>query len=106
MDLKLVYVTFPSLETAEMAVRELVKARLAACGNILPGLVSIYEWQGTLERAQEVIVFLKTRADLVNNLITELTGLHPYETPAILVLPVDHAAAAFSAWVGAQTRPA
>lgn len=103
MDLKIVYSTFPSLATAEAAARHLVEQRLAACGNILPGLVSIYEWQGTLERAEEVVLLLKTRAGQVEALMDALRTLHPYEVPAILVLDVGAADAPFAAWVRAQT---
>ena len=103
MDLKIVYSTFPSVATAEAAARHLVDQRLAACGNILPGLVSIYEWQGTLERAEEVVLLLKTRAGQVEALMDALRTLHPYEVPAILVLDVEAAHAPFAAWVRAQT---
>lgn len=103
MDLKLVYSTFPSLAAAEAAARHLVEQRLAACGNILPGLISFYEWQGSLERAQEVVLLLKTRAGQVEALMGALRALHPYEVPAILVLDVEAADAPFAAWVRAQT---
>ncbi|QTL03301.1 divalent-cation tolerance protein CutA [Aquabacter sp. L1I39] len=103
MDLKIVYSTFPSVATAEAAARHLVAQRLAACGNILPGLISFYEWEGALERAEEVVLLLKTRAGQLAPLMDALRALHPYEVPAILSLDVEAADAPFAGWVRAQT---
>lgn len=103
MDLKLVYSTFPSVATAEAVARILVEARLAACGNILPGMVSFYEWQGAMERAEEVVLLLKTTADKAEALMARLAAEHPYEVPAILLLPVEAAGPPFAAWVVGQT---
>lgn len=106
MGLKLVYSTFPSVATAEAVGRRLVNARLAACANILPGMISLYEWQGALERADEVVLLLKTTDAQAEALMSALAQAHPYEVPAILLLPVEGAGAAFGAWVAAQTRTA
>ncbi len=103
MDLKIVYSTFPTVATAEAAARQLVERRLVACGNLLPGLISFYEWDGQMERAEEVVLLLKTRAGQVDALMTALRALHPYEVPAILVLDVAAADVPFAAWVRAQT---
>ncbi|MEW6124171.1 MAG: divalent-cation tolerance protein CutA [Pseudomonadota bacterium] len=105
MALKLVYSTFPSVATAEAVGRRLVNARLAACANILPAMISIYEWQGALERADEVVLLLKTTDAQAAALMSALAQAHPYEVPAILLLPVEAGGAAFAAWVEAQTRP-
>ncbi len=102
-ELKLVYSTFPSLASAEAVARVVVEARLAACGNILPSMVSFYEWQGVMERAEEVVLLLKTTAALAPQVMARVKAEHPYEVPAILLLPVEGADAAFAAWVVAQT---
>jgi periplasmic divalent cation tolerance protein len=60
----LVYATFPSGEVAETMGRQLVEQRLAACVNILPGMTSIYRWEGVIERDSEVVMIVKTRASL------------------------------------------
>lgn len=104
MGLKIVYSTFPSVAIAEAAARRLVEARLAACGNILPAMISIYEWQGILERADEVVLLLKTTEERAPALMEALAREHPYEVPAILLLPVEAAAPAFAQWVADQTR--
>ncbi|MBV9968472.1 MAG: divalent-cation tolerance protein CutA, partial [Xanthobacteraceae bacterium] len=60
----MLYTTFPSLVEAENAGKALVEDRLAACVNILPGMISHYRWQGTVERAEEAVMLIKTRASL------------------------------------------
>ncbi len=58
----LLYTTWPSIVEAEQAGREIVSRRLAACVNVLPGMISHYRWQGVIERADEVVMMIKTRA--------------------------------------------
>lgn len=99
----LVYTTYPSLVEAERAGRAIVERRLAACANILPGMISHYWWQGTVERGEEVVMILKTRASLVERVQAAVRERHPYETPAILALPVEAADPAYHAWIVAET---
>ena len=82
------YSTFGSPEEAERAAEVLVRERLAACVNIHPGMRSVYEWKGTVEKAAEAAVFIKTRAALVSEAMARLSELHPYEVPARRVLPI------------------
>lgn len=105
-ELVLVYTTWPDAAAAEEAGRALVEARLAACANILPGMVSLYHWQGALERAQEAVLILKTRRDLARSLTAAVRERHPYEMPAILVLSVDDAEPAFAQWITDETSAA
>lgn len=100
-----VYTTFPSLVEAEDAGRALVEAQLAACANIFPGMVSLYRWQGAVERAGEAAMILKTRAGLRDELIAALRARHPYETPAIMVIPLDHVEADYLRWLMESTQP-
>jgi periplasmic divalent cation tolerance protein len=99
----LVYTTYPSLGEAEQAGRAIVEKRLAACVNILPGMISHYWWQGALERGEEVVMILKTRASLVEHVQAAVRERHPYETPAILALPVETVDPAYHAWIVAET---
>ena len=101
----LVYSTFPSLETAEAEGARLVDMRLAACVNILPGMVSIYAWEGKRHRDEEVVMLIKTRRTLADRVIAEVKSRHPYETPALLILPVDGGSDAYIGWLCAQTGP-
>lgn len=100
----LVYTTLPTLDAAKRLGRALVEARLAACVNILPGMTAIYEWQGRLEEASEAAMLIKTRRELQTRVIAEAKRLHPYETPALLVLELRGGSEDFCAWIAAQTR--
>jgi periplasmic divalent cation tolerance protein len=99
----LVYTTWPSIVEAERAGREIVEQRLAACVNILPGMVSHYWWQGKVERAEEAVMILKTRASLAEPVRLAVKALHAYETPAIMVLPVESVDADYYAWIVKET---
>ncbi|MFG1359490.1 divalent-cation tolerance protein CutA [Xanthobacter pseudotagetidis] len=103
MDHRLVYTTFPDHAAAEEAARSLLDQRLVACTNILPGMVSLYRWEGRTERAEEVVMLLKTTAARADEVAAAVAGLHPYEVPAILVLPVEGGGAPFLAWIAAET---
>lgn len=95
----LVYTLFGSADVAERIARQMVEERLAACANILGGATSIYEWNGVLETAAEVPVLFKTAPSRRDALMDRLAQLHDYDTPAILALPVEAAAAPFAKWV-------
>jgi periplasmic divalent cation tolerance protein len=96
---RIAFVTAPDQETAERLVRTLVDERLVACGNIVPGLVSIYHWQGQVHRDGEVLIILKTAENNVARLTQRVPELHPYEVPELLVLPVVDGHPAYLDWV-------
>ena len=102
----LVYTTYPSIVEAERAGRSIVEQRLAACVNILPGMVSHNWWQGTVERGEEVVMIIKTRASLAERVSAAVKADHSYTTPAILVLPVEQVDAAYLGWLMAETEAA
>jgi periplasmic divalent cation tolerance protein len=99
-----VYTTYPSLAEAESAGRSLVERRLAACVNILPGMVSHYRWEGKLERGEEVIMLIKTRASLAEDVRAAVRDSHPNTTPAILVLPIESVDQTYLDWLLAETE--
>ena len=100
---RLVYVTAPSLAEAEGLARLAVTRRLAACANILPGLRSLYWWQGRLEQADEVLLLLKTTAALAGELTRVLAEAHSYDCPCVVVLPIEGGHRAFLDWITAET---
>jgi periplasmic divalent cation tolerance protein len=100
-----VYTTYPSTVEAEQAGRALVEQRLCACVNILPGMISHYRWQGTLERGEEVVMIIKTRASLVERVSAAVKAMHSYTTPAILVLPLESVDKSYLDWMMAETEP-
>jgi len=99
----LVYTTWPSVVEAEAAGRQIAERRLAACVNILPGAISHYWWQGKLERAEEVVMIVKTRASLGEAVRAAVKETHPYETAAIMVLPAESVDPDYHAWIIAET---
>ena len=99
-----VYTTYPSIVEAEEAGRALIEQHLAACVNILPGMISHYRWQGTIERVEEVVMLIKTRASLAEEVCARVKARHSYETPAILVLPFESVDQTYLAWVLAETE--
>lgn len=92
-------VTVPTLEVAERLARHLVEERLAACVNIVPGVRSIYWWQGRVEEAGELLLVLKTHPARVPVLQERLRQLHPYAVPEFLVLPVHEGYGPYLGWV-------
>jgi len=100
------YTTYPSIAEAERAGRALVERRLCACVNILPGMVSIYWWQGAIERGDEVVMIVKTRASLADAVRGAVKDMHSYTTPAFLVLPIESVDPAYHAWLVGETERA
>ena len=98
-----IYTTFPSEDAAEEVGGALVQERLAACVNVFPGMVSIYEWEGAPERTSEVAMLIKTRRGVLAEAIAGLRARHPYELPAILVIPTEGGSAEYSAWIARMT---
>jgi len=80
--------TVGTAEDAERIGRALVEGGLAACVNVVPAVTSIYRWKGKLEREQECLLVIKTRAERFEALREALVALHPYEVPEVLALPV------------------
>jgi periplasmic divalent cation tolerance protein len=99
----LVYTTWPSIVEAEAAGRKIVERRLAACVNILPGMISHYWWEGKIERAEEVVMMIKTRATLTQQVSAAVKELHSYTTPAVMVLPVESLDPAYHQWIVKET---
>ncbi len=99
----LVYATFPSREVAEHIGSKLVDDGLAACVNILPGMIAIYVWEGKRQRDEECAMIIKSRATLAAPIIRTVRGLHPYENPALVVLDIASGAPPFLDWIMSQT---
>jgi periplasmic divalent cation tolerance protein len=99
-----VYTTYPSVVEAEQAGRALVEQQLCACVNILPGMVSLYRWQGKIDRGEEVVMIIKTRASLAEPVRAAVKQMHSYSTPAILILPVENVDPDYHAWIVAETQ--
>jgi periplasmic divalent cation tolerance protein len=98
-DFQIVLSTCGDRETAERIAHRLVEQRLAACVNILPGVQSIYRWQGAVESETEVLMLIKTKATLVQEVQSAIASLHSYEIPELLVLPIAGGSEAYLGWL-------
>lgn len=98
-------VTTASLEEAHRIARVLVDERLAACVNVLPGVRSVYRWEGGVEEAEEVLLVAKTVPERFEALRDRVLGLHSYQVPEVVALPVHGAAAAYERWVRESVAP-
>ena len=98
-----VYAIFASAEEAERIGRTVIEERLAACINILPGVRSIYRWQGAIESADEVAAILKTGNASADALIARIAALHSYDVPCIVAWPIDTVLPSYADWVEAST---
>lgn len=96
-----IYTTWPDAALAKEAAQVLVGEGLCACANILPGMSSVYRWQGAVETANETVMILKTTMMMAPALIERLGALHPYDEPCVLGLDIDEAASApgFLSWI-------
>jgi periplasmic divalent cation tolerance protein len=99
-----VLVTAPSADKAAELARTLVEERLAACGNVLPGVRSIYRWKDTVHDEPEALLVLKTQGALFEELRARVVALHPYECPEVLRLPVEAGHLPYLAWIRDSVR--
>jgi periplasmic divalent cation tolerance protein len=93
------FCTIPDAETARRIAKEIVDLRLAACANILPHVHSIYQWQGKLEAADEVLTIFKLAASRYPEFEAKLRSLHPYEVPEIIACKIDNALPEYFRWL-------
>ncbi len=100
----IILTTWPDAESARAATRKLVEEKLAACGNLVPGIESIYRWQGKIETSSEVLVIFKTTAARLAQLEERIRELHSYEVPEILAVPVGAGLPAYLRWVEESCR--
>ncbi len=103
-DVRLVLCTFPDLETARRIGRLLVEEALAACINLVPGVESIYCWQGEVATEAEVLGVLKTTADGLQALERRLVALHPYEVPEVVALKPEAVSPSYAEWLRTSVK--
>jgi periplasmic divalent cation tolerance protein len=98
-----VFVTTASEEDAARIAGELVRENLAACGNVIGRIRSIYTWRGKVEDDAEALLILKTRAALFDRLRERVVELHGYDVPEVLALPVEAGHRPYLDWIGENT---
>jgi len=99
-----VYAVFANVQEAEQIGRTVIEERLAACINILPGVRSIYRWQGKIESADEVAAILKTHHWQADALIARISALHSYDVPCVVAWPIDKILRSYADWVEDSVR--
>ena len=102
-EVSLVVSTAPDLATGERIVRQLVEERLIACGNLVPGVASLFRWKGEVQREDEVLILMKTRTESLDRLFGRVAELHPYEVPELLSFVVGKGSPAYCGWVVEET---
>ncbi|WP_206171745.1 divalent-cation tolerance protein CutA [Thiorhodococcus mannitoliphagus] len=95
--------TCPNRETAIALARALVAEHLAACVSLLPGVTSVYRWEGRVEEDDELLLLIKTTAERTNDLTERLRQLHPYDVPEIIAVPITEGLEEYLSWVAACT---
>jgi len=103
-DALVVLTTLEKQEDGERLATLLVEGALAACVQILPSITSIYRWQGVVERANEVLLLIKTTRDAYPRLETTIKENHPYQTPEIIALPVEAGSDGYLSWLAASVK--
>lgn len=95
----LIFSSCPDQQTADRIAQVLVAEKLAACVNIFPGVTSVYEWKGRIERDQECSLLIKSRRACYERLQSRLIELHPYELPELIAVPVTEGSSGYLKWV-------
>jgi len=98
-DYIIVLVTTANKTEAENIAQALLKERLIACANIINPVTSFFFWKGKIDRAEECLVVMKSRRDLFAELSERLKGLHSYEVPEVLAIPIVEGSAAYLGWM-------
>ena len=96
--MRLIFATCSSGE-AEAILTTLLDERLVGCGNLIPGVVSLYHWEGAIERDEEVVMLMETTAERVRQATERLRELHPYDVPKIIVIDPATADDDYVAWL-------
>lgn len=100
-----VFITAANTAEAELLATLLVNERLAACVQLLPGMTSVYRWQGEVQRESEVLLIAKTTAAIFVKLELTVRANHSYETPEIVGVPIAHLSAPYAAWLSENVGP-
>jgi periplasmic divalent cation tolerance protein len=97
------YVTAGSADEADQLARTIVTERLAACANVIPGMRSVYWWEGAVHEAEECIVLFKTRMDRFDALAARVKEIHTYDCPCVVAVPLSAGLPAYLDWIASES---
>jgi periplasmic divalent cation tolerance protein len=100
----IVFVTAPTGDDGRAIARALIGEKLAACVNILPGIISIYTWEGEVCEDDEVLLVIKTRSEIFEALSAMVKEIHPYDVPEVIAVPLTAGAADYLNWIDQVTQ--
>ncbi|MEZ4825203.1 MAG: divalent-cation tolerance protein CutA [Bacteroidia bacterium] len=104
MEPRFIYITCRDEAEAATIGKSLVEQRLAACANVLPPVLSFYQWKGQVAEDREVILIAKTVSDLVEKLTAQVIDMHSYEVPCVVVLPIIAGNEAYIRWIREEVK--
>ena len=104
-DVEIVLVTAPDADVGQRLARALVEERLAACVNVVPGVRSVYRFEGEIHEDREVLLLVKTRSAQAAPLEARVRELHPYDLPEVVRMPLSGGSQPYLEWVREGTRP-
>lgn len=104
-DKVVVYTTCGNITEAELIARNLIENRVAACVNVIPGLLSYYRWQGNVENDAELLLMIKTSRELVDHVRGALDALHSYDLPEMIVIPIIDGSPNYLEWLEQEVQP-
>ena len=99
----IVLCTCPDEQTATIIADKLVEEGMAACVNIVPGIMSVFQWQGTIEHDDELLLIIKSRQDCYLELEVMIQELHPYELPEIIAVSIERGLSGYLEWIDQST---
>lgn len=97
------YVTVPHESEARTLARTLIEERLAACANLVPGMKSLYRWEGKIEEESETVLLVKTRRSLAAAVTARIVELHSYDVPCVVEWPIAGGSAPYLEWIQRET---
>jgi periplasmic divalent cation tolerance protein len=101
----LILSTCDSRDQGERIAHALVSERLAACVNIVPGITSVYRWQGNVESASEHLIVIKTTTELARAVEDRTAELHSYDTPELIRIPIEGGSERYLSWLVSSVGP-
>jgi periplasmic divalent cation tolerance protein len=99
-----VLITAGSQEEADRIAQALVGEMLAACVNIVPGVTSVYRWEGEVQRDREWLLVVKSRREALDDLVQRVQALHSYDVPEVIALPLSGGSEAYLQWIDGEVR--